>query len=220
MSVVNIIHDDSAIHMFTDAGVWGNDCKIREFRHKGYILPHLHSVISSRGDGRLFEYISQRISTTCGSFDEFILLLSAICRDEYFRYCEYGIDLELWVCGYSSRMREVQAYGLCNEGLTIDDHGFVAKPWELARVKDNLYLPYYGSAENRPSFKTGPIVENAIALAERQRRIPVKGPGGRDVYSVGGFIQQTTVTDLGVFSRVIHRWPDKVGQEILPFSSN
>ena len=59
------------------------------------------------------------------------------------------------------------------------------------------------------------VERDMVAIAEQQRLI--KEPyGPRKIQSsrVGGFLQLTTVTQDGISSKVIHRWPDKIGKRI------
>jgi hypothetical protein len=54
------------------------------------------------------------------------------------------------------------------------------------------------------------IERDAVGLLEAQRA--VIWPGG--YRAVGGFVELTCVDRSGVNSRVLHRWPDKVGEKI------
>lgn len=58
-----------------------------------------------------------------------------------------------------------------------------------------------------------------VTLMEGQRRVPGDekfGLGG--VYVVGGHCLQTEVSSAGVTHRIIHTWPDKIGQRIDPLA--
>ncbi|MGY2806391.1 hypothetical protein [Bradyrhizobium sp. USDA 4506] len=54
---------------------------------------------------------------------------------------------------------------------------------------------------------------DGLAVLELQRANPHQEDG--DFCYVGGFAQLTTVTREAVTSRIIHRWPDKVGEKRL-----
>jgi hypothetical protein len=53
---------------------------------------------------------------------------------------------------------------------------------------------------------------NMVAIAEKQRQI-VEPYGSKRITTslVGGFLQLTTVTEHEITTRIIHRWPDKIG---------
>ncbi|MGN6311715.1 MAG: hypothetical protein ACTHNN_19415 [Xanthobacteraceae bacterium] len=56
---------------------------------------------------------------------------------------------------------------------------------------------------------------HAIAALQTQRKIAAReAASGLNPCWVGGFAQLTTVDADGVHSRVIHRWPDQIGQKV------
>lgn len=58
-----------------------------------------------------------------------------------------------------------------------------------------------------------------VTLMEAQRRVPgdeAFGLGG--IYVVVGNCLQTEISAAGVTHRIIHTWPDKIGQRIDPFT--
>jgi putative intracellular protease/amidase len=56
----------------------------------------------------------------------------------------------------------------------------------------------------------------AARILEIQRNaiVPVAGAAGRQLRTVGGFIQLTSVTADGISSRIIHRWSDRIGDKL------
>jgi hypothetical protein len=54
---------------------------------------------------------------------------------------------------------------------------------------------------------------NVFEAFEDMRRLPVE-MAGAPCHCVGGFIEQSTITASGIISRIIHAWPDDVGQPI------
>ena len=65
---------------------------------------------------------------------------------------------------------------------------------------------------NKPEFR---IDDDMVTIAEQQRQIVEPyGPSHVPTSLVGGFLQLTTVTKHEISSRIIHRWPDKIGESI------
>jgi len=57
---------------------------------------------------------------------------------------------------------------------------------------------------------------DGMRVLEIQRRHLPDWPASVNHHVVGGFAQLTTITENSIETKIIHRWPDEVGQPIRP----
>lgn len=220
MPVVNILNTGDAVHMFTDGGAFAQDGTLADIINKAHHLPHLHAVITSRGSYWFMNRMVSAIIERFTGFEELVSGISTLFREQYERHAdtiaESEISFEIWICGWSSERNRPESYGLRSHGLTHAVHGVDAAPWMLASVH-NMNLPWDWDCATRLAGQPIETVEDCgVAIAESQRQFRGVSPNGIEVTGIAGFIQQSTVTRDGVASKILKRWPDKVGELVSP----
>ena len=122
---------------------------------------------------------------------------------------------ELWIVGYPTGSDEAKVYLLPTHG---NHPGATA--WAVNEVAGSIAAPppqpqHWGdlTEDNFDPERDG------IALLEAQRLVSMpldsRKPGNVGCI-VGGFAQLTVLSRSGVNSRVIHRWPDRIGERMDP----
>jgi hypothetical protein len=85
----------------------------------------------------------------------------------------------------------------------LDDFYFAAGPVLDVRTMLAAGCQPLDDAAEFDTFKHG------LPMMEAFRRTPIDG-----LYGVGGFVTETRIGVNGIRSRIIHRWPDEIGQKI------
>jgi hypothetical protein len=154
---------------------------------KAMALPHLGVAVALRGSIELLPQIP----------------LIGISPDiETLRRCAEGAtravegEVEIYVAGLDACFAVTQA-------ATQDIEGFALTP------SDDAIYAELGFLWSRAPDDVDPAVDG-LKVFEILRRHRVPGA------MVGGFVQLTTVTRDEISTRVIHRWPDRVGEPISP----
>lgn len=125
--------------------------------------------------------------------------------------CGLGPDFEIVVAGMSETAGP-SAY-------LVASHDRFGEPWAVIDLSGLTVLPNdpelheraLNIAAGRGADAIDPI-KDGLAIMEAQRAHPQLSNG--DTCYVGGFAQLTTIDATGVHSRVIHRWPDTVGEKV------
>ena len=91
---------------------------------------------------------------------------------------------------------------------------FGVTPWQVVDPGDFVFAPSNPEIEAgcaaglRAAFSEAA----AIDLLEQQRAMTTAG--GAPFCTVGGFVQLTSITREAITTKIIHRWPDEIGEQI------
>lgn len=225
MSVVNIIHTPEAVHLFSDGGLFSSDGSVSAILSKAYCLPHLNAVISSRGSCYFANQLVLTINRTFSSFEALVADLPELFRAQYEKHeaviAEAGAAFELWFIGWSHERGGPESYAISSHGLTARQHGVDAVPWEIVRLGSCSIVPCDVDFGRRLAARsTNTQEELGIAIAECQRQLRGKNPFGHEITGLAGFIQQSTVSQNGIFTKILKRFPDEIGKPVTPSPSN
>lgn len=186
-------------------------------------LPHISTVIATRGAMPTLNLISIEISREFVSFDDLLQRGSSILREAY--ECgdlEYGSCFEdhfdLVCVGWSTDSERTEAYAMSSfdhpglDPFTFVRHDLIIAPQPAACALDGAGITRVGEfvGDFRPA-------RDLLRIMELQRLTP--GPTGSDsevqAYVVGGAAILTEVTRDVISQRVVRRWQDdRVGEAI------
>lgn len=237
MTAINIIHQTDRIHIMSDAVWYAPDGVVKRLAPKVHLLPHVVSVIASRGGGsqlaNMFVEFICKGETPVSDFDELVVVGGMAVEKIHSMMASNGLffddspDMDLIFCGWSPQKRAFESYVIPTAHRDGFDEAGV-KPFVPNRLPEIAIVPVPGAAEFTAAGWTEPEsadsfdpMTHGVRLMEAQRLVvgPMDNGAGKNGvmgHGVGGFLQLTTITRDEIASRVIHRWPDKIGERIKP----
>lgn len=210
MSACNVFVTADEARIFTDGAWLRQDGTLDHIRPKVLLLPHFPAVIATQGGSDLPAVIGPQFERMFRSFDEMVAGASAFMRDPpavlrpILAMPVFKIE-RVFLIGYSEAADEILGFYL----QSVEEGGL--PPWETARVWRAVSPPAeYGEARLHPA---GGLIGPPLALdiMEEQRSFTGNIGNGTEVRAVGGFCQMTVVRREGITSRVLRRWPDRIG---------
>jgi len=228
MTAINVIRHSDAVHLLTDGIVCNSEGVICEIGPNAFALPNIPAAMAIRGPTHFMPFLVHRLSRECQSFDDLLKRVVSVALEVHMSvpmtlgYGEVRPDFDLVVAGWSEERRRPESFIMTNQEES-DQFAIANNVWQLMALPDVLIAPSVGVAqiqavgwrvpETAEAFQ--PSIDGA-KLVRAQRlskglRPPIRN---RDIDSVGGFVQLTTVHSHGVSSTILHRWPDRMGQLI------
>lgn len=229
MTAINVIKQKGAIHLLSDGAGLQREGNLVARVNKVWPIPHLKAVFAGRGSPYFSIFIANYVSIAASCFDDINNILPEMAQTaaaEFKSMLErsaFGAVLDLFVVGWSEKNGPT-GYFLCNHR----GHGDVAMPWEVTELGGINLAPVSEpiSADLKQGWPNGALpddldpVKDGLRMLEIQRTHPFDQNGDTDnpvmMRAVGAFAQLTTVTASAITTRIIHRWPDKIGDVIRP----
>ena len=211
MSAINVLIQTDRVHLYTDAAIYQPDGQLSGIGPKVRMMPHINAAIAMRGSFLGLAPIAEELSAA-PSFDKLrggivdCLKKCVVAYGHLLDQCNFGPNFEVVIAGISETGRPV-AYLVASH----DRHG---EPWSIVDLDglsatpapDVVHQRIYDIAAGRNADQLDPVADG-LAIMEAQR---AAGEGA----FVGGFAQLTTIDADGVHSRVIHRFPDRLGEKV------
>ena len=202
MSAVNIFKAQRALHILSDGAACGPGGVLQGLRSRVAPLPHLGCALALRGPPGFLDVVSWFATMApARSFEDLAGLLEDVVAQAV--RAGGGTDpgnFEVFLAGLagdgSPHILAVRG-SLPGGGSTLHHLARCIAPSDDGefgrRLREAVDL-------DAPNFNP---VRDGVRLVERQRELD----GG-----IGGFVQLTTIMQEGISTRILHRWPDVVGQ--------
>lgn len=222
MSAANLIVASDGVHLVSDALVWDTaNQTITAICSKVIMLPQFRCAATVRAEHLMvFQSVSLALSTMAATgFDEFKRTVGTVLQELDGKLAEMalGSPFEVSVAGISEQDGP-SGFRITTLAHSGSNH---LAPWQVVNMPPGFNpCPCASDADEseiRSAFSASPatLEGHSIAALSAQRRIAARDhAAGRAPCWVGGFAQLTTVTADCITSRVIRRWPDKVGEVI------
>ncbi|MCK1401967.1 hypothetical protein IVB45_17810 [Bradyrhizobium sp. 4] len=229
MTAINIIVKADCAHVFTDGAFYSSAGILTHVGQKCFTLPTMDSALVIRGRCDVMPLLINEIDKRCSDFDsvveevasalQAVTTMAAVVMPEVLHAGAFDPAFELWLIGYSTSRRAFETYIL----PTHDYHaGLIA--WQVGKVEGSICAPAPTADAARAAGLTEQVGLDAfdpavdgLKLLEIQRLVPsafdMRHPAKVGCI-VGGLAQLTTITREGIFTKVLKRWPDRVGQRI------
>ncbi|MBN7807259.1 hypothetical protein JZX86_18050 [Agrobacterium rosae] len=200
MTAVNIFVERDHARIYTDGGIYDKTGMIEGFMPKVIPMPHLNCVVICAGQPATGWLAIGLVADIGGSFDEVVDKLQDATRSVRSHFDKSAI----WLVGYSQRDGRMRAFMWSHEPV----NGLPS----FTRIRvEEIVMPQPCDASL--SDGADPV---ALMNSQRQNLNASKGIQGS---VVGGFIQETIVAEEGSKTRIIHRWPDVMGEKIHPIAA-
>ena len=222
-AIITLIQKDAA-HLLTDGAAYSPDGALQFVCQKVRLIPHLACAVAMRGPWNACPPIFEAISFAGRTFDELrenMVPLLQFCSEKYaphFEVCDAGPDFEVHVVGISETDGPT--------GYIVSSHDRGIDPWSLITLDGFSFGPNNPQISARVFGRIAPgryiddldAAADGLATLEIMREIPAATIAGDDQAMVGGFAQLTSIGSDGITSRILKRWPDKIGERIsMPF---
>lgn len=234
MTALAIIRTENGIVLASDgAGYDESDGTLQAIVTKVALMPEWSCVFGCRGTGGVTERAQALLRVAAGDgaviedFDDVFMLLPELCRrlyDERTREQGEPAHFSMLVGGYSLERSRWETYRIGTRPFPRSDAQHPAfeplalPPSYFAPTPDAVGWEAVGVSES--FIKTEPfdpvdVAIRAICAGRLSKDGPVDDPG-RELCTVGGFLQVTTVSEDSVTSTIVHRWPDARGVPLEP----
>ena len=220
MSAINVIVKSNAVHVLTDGAAYESDGTLSSIGPKVNLMPHQSCAVAFRGPQSVRPILGELIGLAAPSFAELKAVIVPLLQEAsrayapLFEGCSAGPDFEVVVAGWSDE--GPAAY-------MVASHDRHSTPWEIIPLTGLCITPADETIHEKmlatlPTDCTADDIDPAthgLAILEIQRSHLVENDGIDGKFcAVGGFAQLTTVTPDAVTSRIIHRWPDGIGERL------
>jgi len=234
MAAINVIRQAKVVHILSDGAFCDAGGIVCELGPITFVLPHLRAAIAIRGPGHIMPFLLHRLSRECRSFEDVLRRIVPVALDVHSSFpmtlgtMEHGgvePDFDLVVAGWSTVRNEPTSYLVRgHDGRTLRPAG-AREAWQLIELPDITITPPVDDEQikavgwNVPqSAEAFQPTLDGVKLLQAQRRsrkfLDPLQPKQRQGYTVGGFVQLTSVSLNDVSSGILHRWPDEVGRKI------
>ena len=221
MSAINVLVQSKAVHFLTDGAGYDAD---RTFLMRGpkiLPVPHLSCAISVRGPASARPILCELLSHVGTSYNELRSSAAEAVREAckfyapVFAQCSTGSDLEEVVGGFTDE-------GLPDAYMVASHSRYGSEPWMVTPIEGLTFLPNDQKLHARvvaslPAGATPDDLDFAkvgLAIMELQRSNPEASSEGDNKCAIGAFAQMTTITVDGIQTKIIHRWPDVIGERV------
>lgn len=205
MTAVNIVITDRAAHVVTDGAATRKDGTIGYIGNKVYSAPHMRAVFALRGYGVLLDSIGPSLSNYRTTFDEVAQGAWVPGIMSAYRGTGADEDFDLYVAGWSEERDQPEAYWLSTRvapELVQMPVNALFSPGTPETTRVSREVLFLGDDDETFCKAMVTIMETQRQTSTDEHRI------------IGGFVQLTTITKEQTTQRILHRWPDKVGERI------
>jgi len=228
MTAINVIRQSCAVHILSDGVFCNAEGIVCELGPNAFALPHLPAALAVRGPTQFMPFLVHRLGRECQSFDELLTRVVPVALEVHISipmilgYGDVSPNFDLIVVGWSTRKNQPESFLVTPQRDAHEDN---YKTWQLVELPDVLIAPAVDMAQVQflnwqlpTSAEAFQPDTDGVKLLEAQRlsrgRLNVRYPDENIGFTVGGFIQLTSISPRGVSSSVLHRWPDQAGQKI------
>jgi hypothetical protein len=232
LSAIISLRQREAVHILCDGAVYDSGGTLQGVLSKSFAIPHLSAVIAARGPAVALPFIATRLSTLFSSFDELAAGIEAelpkIIEDSETLFALSGAtSTEMAVIGWSEKDDIGKAFTIQTDDAseTRAEYADIEQPesFKLIERPVAFALPapsaeIMRAAGLRSDIDIDKIVPeiDLLQIMEMQRQSLIEF-NGQEIYVVGGLALLSTVRRGGTITqRVIHRWPDAIGELIQP----
>jgi hypothetical protein len=182
MSAVFIIRQKYSAHMLTDGALVGPDLRLTGVLAKVVPLPHLNCAVTLRASE-----IDMFAQLVLSGLAPDMATLRSRTQEAVSKLAKLGRGLEIYVAGLED------CFMVTDAGI-VEIEAFCAAP-QCDAVRKLL--------DGRMAEDVDPAVDGLEALKLMRTTAACAG--------IGGFVQLTSIYRDRIVTKVLHRWPDRVG---------
>lgn len=202
MTLVNILVESDHARIYTDGALINpaDNVSVVGFTSKVMALPHLDAIMATSGTvGASLNFYALIGSLSAIDFDDLADRIEAAVTP----IAEHFAGAILFLVGWSERGKRMRGF--------IMNHEAMGNRPPFARQDIGEFLMPRPLNECLGTADMIALVESQRANADRPQGLP-------PAHVVGCFLQETIVAKEGSKTRIIHRWPDVMGEKIEPLA--
>jgi hypothetical protein len=217
MTATNVIVQRDSVHLVTDGAAIDPTGRLAHLLHKVTPIPHLNAAVAVRGTRNMASVVVDAISSGASSYDDLQKRIVDILRGTIdpirpiweAKFGRSVMQADVIVAGWSGA--GPHAYMLA----TGDHHGAQLAAWTPLEISGTFFTPTDTQLAADFARLQLEFDDNAaVELVTRQRAIARQVSTKKMPCGVGAFVQLCTVHETGIETRILHRWPDRVGSLI------
>jgi len=217
-TALNVVQSDQAVIMLADGAYFGGDARVLAVGSKIELYPAARSVFGCRGMRAVCYQVGRLFRSESSSLENMTSRALAIARavQEFARDEGTLGDVSAYIAGFpSSNSGGPQVWSIAISAAAVD----VVK----LRSTQSQFSPALDDPDVVEAIRTGQFSRQpehfGFRALDLQRRAAVTIPGwndGRPAHVVGGFAEAAIVTRDSITVKILKRWPDVIGKEIIP----
>ena len=235
MTAINSIVLRDRLHVFSDGAHYDRHGVIKAITSKISQIPSYPGIVAVRGATYSAPLLAHDFGLHAPNFDrllEEVETLFPFLMEKYADQFGGNTSGQLFLGGWSETRRKMELYFLSNDDLHLssvegeDTEGaFRPDVGELQNLATGNILPGLMEGDVERGFDPYPApdqveanieyIARTILELQRQRKHGAIEDSEAE-HIVGGFVQLTTVSRDGISTRILHRWPDTIGETIRP----
>jgi hypothetical protein len=217
MSALVAVCKSDRIHILTDAAcTWLANGTVSRFVSKQNTTAVPGCIIACMSYMPIAERFAELAAARCRDFDALVAAADQIWRETLEIVPGEGLDPEdgklgVAFAGWSVERNwpEAHVIDLAESPKAFECSMFALGPTKAADDIVEAFIAKFGDAPD--SFD--PIRDGIATVEELRRRCLTEFDHGAFPL-VGGYIEHSEITRAGISTRIIHRWPDRVGENI------
>ena len=217
MSAIGAFVTPSGTHLFTDGACLDADGRLVGLSNKVFVLPRWNAAFALSGAAWMGGLLSNALADVdAADFDDLaadhfgMTLRKALAFAASSGHPSHMLTTVIALAGWSESRDKPALFTV----TTFDR--FEAKAFEP--VPATRFLNPAGFCDLQ-SFEPQRPTETGLAMMRSIRCTKfdaLSTPDRRNIFGVGGWCQHTVVARDNISTRVIERWPDRIGQQINP----
>jgi hypothetical protein len=220
MTAINVIKQLDCVHIVSDGAVIRSDGRVDHFAQKVTIMPHLSAAVGIRGTPAAANFINAEIAkaTSYSNLKSTIVrsvraVLDVMRPHMESQFGPHVLTAEIFVVGWS--VDGPDAFILNTSDL---NKGSGVPAWTVVNIGGLCLGPSDSTiASDFSRLQVELTDDRLVELLHRQRELrnPLPhDPTKEGPRAIGGFAQLTSVRKDSITTRILKRWPDRVGEKI------
>ena len=221
MTAVNIFVLPDQVRVWTNGACVDADGVLVSIDQKVGLLPHLNAVIAVRGPAAALAFATFWLGSCHETFDGMVDGMGGTLsrmiehHSEAWRARGPGVTFELLAAGFSESRRAPEVYWIeSSDTLEVRRRGdcSITPSGEEGALARRLAAEFPGMSERKAL--SSETVQLRLMDLQRETEYPSNWGERPIMRGVGGFAQLTTVFRDRIATRVVKRWPDRIGEKI------
>lgn len=223
MSTLTIFARGDRALMLSDTAGTTSDLTVRAWVNKVATVPHLKMALTVQGAAEAVGTFANRLASDLGSFDAIVRDGAGYLAEEHADNAarwESGTglaDFRLGLVGWSEERRRFDAYYLQSRDADgAPAFTFVRRDLVMAPELDPADIVALQIPKDGTAFSADAQAYLLRIMAVQRHATTPRLGGGEPGHVVGGQVVATELTRTGITQRVVHAWPDRLGEPIQP----
>ncbi|HEV7293485.1 MAG TPA: hypothetical protein VGN79_14315 [Devosia sp.] len=224
MTSIIFFRSDDSITSYTDGSAYDEFGIFRQKASKTSVLLHQPALVATRGSGNagnLYDAFAGRHPTYDALCDGMADDLVQACTHAHLLFGD-PINLQVTAGGFSDRTGRFEAQTMF---FSLDDEGkkrpnaliagpvdsTMVDPWPDETLMEAICAKHVAAGDG-----VGDEFVIEVMEAQRATKYTLHPPPNNHTKGclVGAFIQKTVLMRDDAYTRIIHRWPDEIGQKL------